>query len=76
MIYPRTKYAMNDPRGQDANPTEAPLLNKPRLFKNEEIQKTWLSNFKERTVITGLDFNVYFPLKYYRKMLAPVEALG
>ena len=33
-------------------------------------------DFKEITIITGRDFNVDFPLKYYRKMLVPVEALG
>ena len=73
MIHHRTKHNVNDPRGQASNPVEPLLVFKPRLFKNEKIQKTWLSDFKERIIIIGRDFKVNFPLKYYKKMLAPVE---
>ena len=76
MIPPKNKHAVNGPRGQDANTIEPPLVFKPRLFKSEKIQKMWLSNFKERTIITERDFKVNFPLKYYKRMLVSVEALG
>ena len=49
---------------------------KPRLFKNMEIQKKWLSEFKERPTITRQKFKRNFPLNYYRKMLGPMESLG
>ena len=48
MVHPRTKHAMNDLRGEDANPTEPQMEFKLRLFKIIEIQKT-LSDFKEMT---------------------------
>ncbi|GFY95403.1 hypothetical protein Acr_10g0007880 [Actinidia rufa] len=75
MMHPRTKHASNDMRGEDTNP-ELPMHFKPRIFKNMEIQKMWISKFKEMSIITGREFKRNFPLKYYRKMLAPMEALG
>ena len=76
MIHPRTKHASNYPKGESANPSEALLVFKLQLFKNEEIQKTWLSDFREWTIIIERDFNFKFSLKYYRKILKLVEALG
>ena len=40
MIHPRIKHTANDLRDEDANPSESLFVFKPRLFKNEEIQKT------------------------------------
>ncbi|GFY93718.1 hypothetical protein Acr_09g0001640 [Actinidia rufa] len=70
MMHPRTKHASHNPRGKDTNP-EPPMQFKPQLFKNMEIQKTWFSEFKERPIITGREFEKNFSLKYYKKMLAP-----
>ncbi|GFZ06474.1 hypothetical protein Acr_18g0006440 [Actinidia rufa] len=41
-----------------------------------EIQRTWLSEFKDRPIITGQEFERNFPLKYYQRMLAPMNVLG
>ena len=77
MIRPRTKHAVNDPKGDGAglsNPL--PLVFKPCLFKNLGIQATWLPDFKERNIITGRNIDVKFPKKYRYKMMGPVEAQG
>ena len=41
-----------------------------------KIQNTWLLEFEERPIITEREFEKNFPLKYYKKMLAPMESLG
>ena len=71
----RTKHASNDPRGDDPNPTEPEMVFKPRLFKTLKIQRTWLPEFKDRPIITGWEFERSFPLKYYQKIMASMDAL-
>ena len=70
------KHASNDPRGDDFNPDEPNLVFKPQYFKSLEIQRRWVPEFKERHIITGREFVRNFPLKYYRKMLALMNAIG
>ena len=69
-------HTSNDLRGDDPNPAELEMVFKTRLFKTFEFQKTWLLEFKEMLIIMGREFERNFPLKYYRKMLAPMDALG
>ena len=76
MVHPRIKHTSNDSRGEDTNPTKPETEFKPGLFKNMEIQKTWLPEFKERPIITRREFEKNFLRKYYKKMLAPMESLG
>ncbi|GFS44404.1 hypothetical protein Acr_00g0090140 [Actinidia rufa] len=72
----RAKHASNDPRGDDPNPIEPPMVFKPRYYKTMEIQRTWLSEFKDRPIITGRDFERNFLVRYLLKMLAPMDSLG
>ncbi|GFZ18466.1 hypothetical protein Acr_27g0002050 [Actinidia rufa] len=72
----RTKHTSNDLMGVDPNPAELEMVFKTRLFKTFEFQKTWLPEFKEMLIIMGREFERNFSLKYYRKMLAPMDALG
>ena len=74
MIHQRTKHASNDPSGEDTF-AEPKIEFKPRLFKNIEIQKMWLPEFKERPIITRREFEKKFPLKYHKNILVPMEAL-
>ncbi|GFZ03215.1 hypothetical protein Acr_15g0018230 [Actinidia rufa] len=71
-----TKHASNNPRGDDPNPNEAPIVFKPRLYKTMKIQRTWLPEFKDQPIIMGREFERSFPIKYYQRMLAPMHALG
>ena len=65
MIHPRTKHASNDLRGEDINPAKPEMEFKPWLFKSIEIQKMWLSEFKERPIITRRELKKnFFPVKY------------
>ena len=50
---PRTKHASNNLRREETNPVELEMKFKPRLFKNMEMQKTWLLEFKKRPIIMG-----------------------
>ena len=67
------KHASNDPRGDEPNPDETNSVLRPRYFKSLEIQRRWVSEFKERHIITGREFERKFPLKYTRKMLALMD---
>ncbi|GFS46232.1 hypothetical protein Acr_00g0100940 [Actinidia rufa] len=46
----RTKHASNDPRGNDPNSASTEMVFKPRMFKTMEIQRMWLSEFKDRGI--------------------------
>ena len=72
----RTKHGSNDPRDDDPNLAEPKMVFKPQLFKIMEIQKTWLSEFKDMPVIMRREFKRSFLVKYVSKMLAPMDALG
>ena len=72
----RIKHASNDPRGDKPISDEPDLVLRPRYFKSLEIQRRWVPEFKERHIITGREFERNFPLKYYRKMLALMNAIG
>ncbi|GFY97640.1 hypothetical protein Acr_12g0001810 [Actinidia rufa] len=77
MKRPRTKYASNDLKGDGAiSSNTPPLIFKPRLFKNLEIQATWVSDFKERAIITRWNIDIEFLEKYQRKMMELIEAQG
>ena len=76
MICPRTKHASNDPRGEDTNSAEQKMAFKLRMFKTMEIQKNWLPEFKDRSIIMGREFERSFSFNYYQNMLAPRDALG
>ena len=65
-----TKHASNDPRGDDPNPAEPEMVFKPRFFKTLDIQRKWLSEFKERPIITGREFERSFAMQ------ASMDALG
>ena len=66
----------NDLGGKDTNPIKPEVVFKTRMFKTIDIQKTRLPEFKNRPIITGHEFERSFPLKYYQKMLEPMDALG
>ncbi|GFY87497.1 hypothetical protein Acr_05g0011360 [Actinidia rufa] len=68
-----TKHASNDPRDDDPNPPEPEMIFRPQFYKSLDIKKTWLLEFKNRPVITGREFEKKFPLKYYIKMLTPMD---
>ena len=72
----RTEHASNDSKGDDPNSIELEMVFKLRMFKNMDIQRTWLQEFKDRPIIMGREFERNFPLKYYQKMMAPMDALG
>ena len=72
----RIKHTSNDSRGQETNLPKSGIVFKPWMFKTMKIRKTWLPEFKDRPIITGREFERSFPLKYYQKMLAPMDALG
>ena len=75
-MHPRTKHVSNDSRGDDTNPVELEMEFKPRLFKNMDIQKTRLPEFKERPIITGQEFKKNFPFKYCKKDVGTNRGIG
>ena len=61
------KHASNDPGGDNPNPNETDLVFKPQYFKSLELQRRWVSEFKERHIITGREFEKNFPLSIIRE---------
>ena len=59
-----TKYASNDPRGDNPNPEEPKIIFNPQWFKLVDIQKKWDPKFKRWHIIVGRDFEKSFPRKY------------
>ena len=76
MMHLRNKHASNDPRGEDTNPAEPEMEFKPWLFKNIEIQKTWLSNSKKGQSSRVKNLRGASLSNTIKKMLAPMEVLG
>ena len=57
-----TKHVSNDSRGDNPNLAESEMIFKLRFFKSIDIQWTWLTEFKERSIIMGCEFDRNFPL--------------